>query len=289
MSYRLITHHLDDGLGYEFSLSDGLFAGPIRGKRDGTDCERDRMSGAAEDSPGESAPGSDISLGLATLALQVLRDAAAYHEEVERGAKLRGRPASCRKGCAACCRQLVTVSPPEALLLLDTIDTLPGERREQLLARFEQMERRIDEAGLLDGLLRLNDPALTEEDHFRLAGEFHARSLPCPFLERDLCGLYATRPAACREYLVSTPPARCDDPFRQVIEPLPVALPLRDALASLAADVTNSEIELVPLPLLPRWGRKGGHEALRRRRWRVRRLAELFVNHVEYALNTREE
>ena len=47
-----------------------------------------------------------------------------------------GAAISCRKGCGACCRQLVPVSRTEGERLLRLVDTLPAARRETLRARF---------------------------------------------------------------------------------------------------------------------------------------------------------
>src|SRR5271156_1796035 len=47
-----------------------------------------------------------------------------------------GKTISCRKGCGACCRQLVPISCTEGERLLDLIDSLPAERREAVVARF---------------------------------------------------------------------------------------------------------------------------------------------------------
>ena len=48
-------------------------------------------------------------------------------EEVH--ARETGRSISCQMGCAACCRMLVPLSPPEAFALQDYVDQLPADRR----------------------------------------------------------------------------------------------------------------------------------------------------------------
>src|SRR6266481_4431996 len=59
-----------------------------------------------------------------------------------------GKTVSCRKGCGACCRQLVPVSRAEGERLLQLVDALPTQRRATLLARFAAAEAAIDRAGL---------------------------------------------------------------------------------------------------------------------------------------------
>src|SRR5215471_4892183 len=50
---------------------------------------------------------------------------------------------SCRKGCGACCRQLVPISRTEGERLLQLIEAMPAERRESLRQRFAAAEAAI--------------------------------------------------------------------------------------------------------------------------------------------------
>ncbi|WP_439614407.1 hypothetical protein, partial [Reyranella sp.] len=59
-----------------------------------------------------------------------------------------GKAISCRKGCGACCRQLVPVSRTEAERLLETVAALPAERRAVLEARFAAAEAALAAADL---------------------------------------------------------------------------------------------------------------------------------------------
>src|SRR5215472_16970104 len=61
-------------------------------------------------------------------ALQGLVDAVVSAAEV-------GKVISCRKGCGACCRQLVPISRTEGEQLLELIGRLPPTRRETVVAR----------------------------------------------------------------------------------------------------------------------------------------------------------
>ena len=61
-----------------------------------------------------------------------------------------GKAISCRKGCGACCRQLVPVSRSEGERLLQVVEAMPAERRETLKARFAAAEAAIEAAGLKD-------------------------------------------------------------------------------------------------------------------------------------------
>src|SRR5437868_13237380 len=67
--------------------------------------------------------------------------------------RAQGKSVSCKKGCGACCRQLVPISPVEARRLRDLVDELPEPRRSQIRARFAEARQRLGQAGILDGLL----------------------------------------------------------------------------------------------------------------------------------------
>jgi hypothetical protein len=54
-----------------------------------------------------------------------------------------GKTVSCSKGCAACCRQPVPVTPPEAYALLRLVENLPEPRRTDVRARFADRARRL--------------------------------------------------------------------------------------------------------------------------------------------------
>ena len=69
-------------------------------------------------------------------------------EAAERRSEGAGQTISCRKGCGACCRQLVPVSRTEGERLLQLVEAMPGERQETLRARFAAAEAAIDGAGL---------------------------------------------------------------------------------------------------------------------------------------------
>ena len=63
-----------------------------------------------------------------------------------------GHTVSCRMGCAACCRMLVPLSPPEAFSLVEYIEQLPTERREAIERNVTHTKADLAEHGLLDRL-----------------------------------------------------------------------------------------------------------------------------------------
>jgi NADH:ubiquinone oxidoreductase subunit D len=56
----------------------------------------------------------------------------------EENARASGATVSCKKGCGACCRQLVPVSEIEARQLKELVEQMPEPRRSEIWARFER-------------------------------------------------------------------------------------------------------------------------------------------------------
>ena len=59
-------------------------------------------------------------------------------DAAERAVTADGKEISCRKGCGACCRQLVPVSRSEGERLLEVLARLPAGRRRAIEARFAE-------------------------------------------------------------------------------------------------------------------------------------------------------
>jgi Fe-S-cluster containining protein len=172
-----------------------------------------------------------------------------------------GQAISCRKGCGACCRQLVPVSRSEGERLLALVEALPKDRRKELKRRFAAAEAILQPAGFGER---------TSKTDRELSISYFALGVPCPFLEEESCSIHAERPLICREYLVTSPPELCAGP--QQIGVTPVAVPK----TSLAARKLQDEKDAwLPLALLMAWGRTRPQNNVRRtgREW-VQRFIE---------------
>jgi Fe-S-cluster containining protein len=124
-----------------------------------------------------------------------------------------GQAISCRKGCGACCRQLVPISRTEAERLLTLVEAMPRERRRALGARFAAAEAAIEAADLKERRGR------TDRE---LSAAYFALRIPCPFLEDESCSIHPERPLVCREYLVTSPAELCAGSNQEGVTPLPV-------------------------------------------------------------------
>src|SRR3954469_17525605 len=75
-----------------------------------------------------------------------------------------GKTLSCRKGCAACCRMMVPLSPPEAFALRDYVRTLPVERRQRIAERLAGAKSVLLAHGLWRRLLDMGDTQQPADD-----------------------------------------------------------------------------------------------------------------------------
>lgn len=170
-----------------------------------------------------------------------------------KAAEQQGKTISCRKGCGACCRQPVPVSLPEARRIAALVDALPEPRRTEVRARFAEIERRVEEAGLMSAFL---DPESLPPEQLAPApmAYFHL-GMPCPFLVDESCGIYDERPLVCREYMVTSPPMYCAAPDERV-ESLRLPLKPSEALARMEGTPGNRYVKRVLLSLSLKWCRE---------------------------------
>lgn len=161
-----------------------------------------------------------------------------------------GAAISCRKGCGACCRQLVPVSRTEAERLLGVIEAMPAKRQRALKERFAAAATAIKAAGL--------DEKAGRSDRELSVGYF-ALGIPCPFLEEESCSIHPERPLVCREYLVTSPAELCAGPQQEGVTPVPVPK------VSMAARGLQDESESwFPLALLMDWAKTRPRNGVKR-------------------------
>jgi Fe-S-cluster containining protein len=193
--------------------------------------------------PNAAVPAAEVVPALQGLVNAVVQAA-------EAGSIKDGGAISCRKGCGACCRQLVPVSRTEGERLLTVVDALPAERRDVLMKRFAAAEAAIEDAGLKERR------GLSDRE---LSTAYFALRLPCPFLEEESCSIHPERPLVCREYLVTSPAALCAGPAQEGVTP--VAVP-KVSLAVRGLQDENDD--WFPLALLMAWRRTRPRKVKRR-------------------------
>lgn len=122
-----------------------------------------------------------------------------------------GKPISCGKGCAACCRQVVAISALEARELMKLVERLPEPIRSRVRQRFTDARRRLaaEAPHLIPRLQYPREFPLDTAATFEMAREYLRLGIECPFLEEETCTIYEERPVTCRQYAVVSPPEHC--------------------------------------------------------------------------------
>lgn len=163
-----------------------------------------------------------------------------------------GKRISCCAGCGACCRQLVPISEPEARHLAAVVARMNPERRAEIERRFAHVLKELERSGLLDRLPHA-DQLPDEPSRAELGMTYFALGLPCPFLENESCSIYADRPLACREFLVSSPAENCRHPTAETIDKVPLPVMLSETLYRVSGTGERQPARWFPLVLALQW------------------------------------
>ena len=191
-------------------------------------------------------------------AMQAVDNAAIDH--AVRKSEAAGKSVACTKGCSACCRaQPVPVTPPEAHALLRLVEALPKVARSQVEARFDAGVSRLREAGLAEPMLEQADD-LNADSARTLAHRYFKLGLACPFLVDDACSIHPQRPFVCRQYLVSSDPALCTDPFANQADVIPMPLHAASAMLAASTAALGRRQHSVPLMLALEYARRHREE-----------------------------
>lgn len=164
---------------------------------------------------------------------------------------------SCAKGCGACCKQMVPISPPEAFMIADVVASYPVERRKEVLARMAAIRERLAEAGF---------NAKFQLEHFKsVAVEYFKMNMPCPFLDDDACSVHRDRPFVCREFLVTSPAELCGDSIHfGRVRAVPLSVRMTDAMSRIAGEMLEQETTAIPLVGAVEWALEHKEEGQRR-------------------------
>lgn len=161
----------------------------------------------------------------------------------EAGSTRDGKSISCRKGCGACCRQLVPVSQAEARALAALVAAMPEPRRDEIHRRFDAALQTLHAGGVVTEIDAARDD--TSGAAKDLGIRYFHQGVACPFLEDEACSIHPDRPLSCRQYLVTSPAANCASPSLSTI--VTVTLPARPSQALLLADNEDAGATWMPL------------------------------------------
>jgi Fe-S-cluster containining protein len=193
-----------------------------------------------------------------------------------------GRCVPCRKGCPACCRYMVPLSVPEVFRLREDISLLPADRRRSVyrscLGAAKKILNRTPKDFAGDQLTWTDS-----QSHLSRLGRWYAGlGLACPFLSNGLCTSYRTRPIACREHIVTGSAVLCRGEGAAEPSVVPPPVSVLECLGQLAAELEQSELEAVLLPLALPWAQENIERS--RRTWPATTMVERFIEILQAAV-----
>lgn len=161
---------------------------------------------------------------------------------------------SCRKGCGACCSQVVPLAVIETYRIAEVVEAMPESERTAVRERFEDAFRHFASIGWFE---RLNECAsMSVADRERVFLDYFAENIPCPFLVDDSCSIHADRPLACREYLVTSPAENCREPSAKSIRRIEVPVKPSEPARRLGHTRPIAGVDFVPLVVALRWAER---------------------------------
>jgi Fe-S-cluster containining protein len=160
-----------------------------------------------------------------------------------------GKSISCKKGCGACCYQLVPVSRAEGYKLANLVNDMPAERQQVIRERFAQNIRTLKDAGVLPSIGQKVDANNAKQ--LREVGiSYFELNLPCPFLEEQACSIHADRPLSCREYLVTSNPVHCSKAIPGTVEGLILPKRVSAIIYKMSRELNEGGTGFLPLTMI---------------------------------------
>jgi Fe-S-cluster containining protein len=158
---------------------------------------------------------------------------------------------SCRKGCAACCDQLIPLSIAEVFYINNLYESLPADRQKQIKDRLDRIKK-----GLQEKRLSVDAQDIFRDRQFEI--RYFGLHVPCPFLEENCCGIYAHRPFICREYNILSSPGYCSDPGNPNNQRVKPSMSPAVVLARYCSFLYQEPARPIPLFLFLDWA--GSHQ-----------------------------
>lgn len=190
---------------------------------------------------------------LVVLAFKMLEISSVVVDMGIRAAQKLGFEVSCKKGCGVCCCQLVPLSPPEAAMIFELVESMPEPQKNEVKHRFSMALQSLKKTGLLKKLENLQNPLIEDNEQNETTKEYFAQQIPCPFLINQCCTIHQVRPSICREYVVTSSAENCKNPYDGGIIKLPISIRLSESLTLTWASLTKKQFKLIPLIFALEW------------------------------------
>lgn len=114
-----------------------------------------------------------------------------------------------------------------------------------------------------------------QEDMDRLSLWYTGLELACPFLRNNLCSYYEQRPIACREHMVTSVRSCCGIDCTDEPSAVRISASVLECLGKLTAELEQSDVEAVMLPLALPWAQENIDRS--RRTWPAVTMVEQFI------------
>ena len=161
-----------------------------------------------------------------------------------------GKTVSCKKGCGACCRQLVPITKTESWHIAKLVAKLPKEKQKRIKQSFREARETLQNSSLWEQLSSTTSIENTREIGF----DYFDLDINCPFLEDNACSIHPHRPLSCREFLATSNPAFCSAPREMKIESIDIPVRASNTLGRIEDDEAATAFEWIPLSLALNWG-----------------------------------
>jgi Fe-S-cluster containining protein len=173
----------------------------------------------------------------------------------------------------------VPLSVPEAFRLAEELSAMPASAGRSLIKSSIETARKI-----LDNMLSDFELSGSAEKHHEIQSReisdwYAGLGLPCPFLSDGLCRTYERRPIACREHMVTSPARHCDLTSKNRPDVVEMPVSILECLGRLTAELEQSEVEAVMLPLTLPWVQENLERS--RRTWPAVTVVERFIKIIQ--------
>ncbi len=186
-----------------------------------------------------------------------------------------GKSVPCCKGCSACCSYLIPLSVPEAFCMAEELFALPPEKGKTLLQSSLDTAKTILEQ-MPEDFNTGESPTDSGIRSSQLGTWYAGLRLHCPFLSDDLCVMYDQRPIACREHVVTGSATSCNVEGTDEPDVAKMPVSVLECLGRLAAELEQSEVEAIMLPLALPWAQENTERS--NRTWPAVTMVEQFIH-----------
>lgn len=169
-----------------------------------------------------------------------------------------GDEVSCKMGCAMCCRHPVPLAETEVFQIAELVEKLPEARRKEVKQKFAEACEKLKELNWFERLENAYqmDSAAKSAELKKLALEYFAEYIDCPFLVEESCTIYHERPLACREFLVTSPAENCRNPSPENIKHVDLKFKVSSILQKLWKTENLANKDVVTMIYALEWSQK---------------------------------